>query len=159
MFQAIAIIFSIAAIIVCFFSRMGSWIILAVAFVLMLWQLYGAKVKYSAAPQPELSARANELFKRYTAYYVVPFACVDFNKAAMVLAVAGVVVTAIGLFYSFYWGILFGVINLISEIYISRVFTPESFIRRKSYQSEHEEIISFLREKAEQECQDFTKKT
>jgi len=144
MFQVIFTIISIVAIVVSFFSIIWGWIILAVSLVLMLAQVYITKVQYRAKPQPELSVRANELFKRYAHFYMAPFGSRDFGSAADTLAIAGIIIAIIGLFYHFWWGLPICIVNLISEKRISRFFNPGSFITSKSYQNEHNEIVALI---------------
>jgi len=55
MFQIISVIISLLAIALSFYSLKWSWIVFAVAMILMLVQIYIVKVQYRAKSQPDIS--------------------------------------------------------------------------------------------------------
>ena len=145
----IVILFCLASIIVCFFSRMWGWIILAVPFVYLLSQAFLVKFIYKWKHIPELSTEANRLFQKYGHYYAMPFAGRDFSSASSAVGLTGMIISIIGLFFQFWWGILLGLMSLWVGNRLGKFYNPSMFLELLS-DSEiqaHEEIMSFLKKK------------
>jgi len=146
---SIVILFCLVSIIVCFFSLMWSWIILAIPFVYLISQAFLAKLIYRWKIIPELSEEANRLFKKYGHYYAMPFAGRDFSKASSSVGITGMIISIIGLFFHFWWGILLGLLSLGIGNYLGRFYNPSMFLEllSDSEKHAHEEIIFFIRNK------------
>ncbi len=143
---SIVILFCLASIVVCFFSRMWSWIILAVPFAYLLSQAFLAKFTYRWKDIPELSEEANRLFKKYGHYYTMPFAGRDFSRASSAVGITGMIISIIGIFFHFWGGIVLGLLSLGVGNYLGRFYNPSMFLEllNESEKQAHEEIMSFL---------------
>ncbi len=146
---AVVTLFCIASIVVCFFSRMWSWIILALPFIYLLTQALVVRIAYRWKHIPELSPEANRLFQRYGHFYLMPFAGRDFSSASSAVCIAGLIISIVGLFFHFWWGILLGVITLAVCGRLARYYNPSMFMESlsNSEKQAHEEIVSFLSER------------
>jgi hypothetical protein len=144
----IVILFCLASIAVCFFSRIWSWIILAVPFVYLLGQALLVKFLYRWKEIPELSAEANELFKKYGHYYTMPFAGRDFSSASSAVGLTGMIISIIGVFFGFWWGLI-GLISIYIGNRLGKFYNPSMFLEMLSNTEKraHEEIIYFLTKK------------
>jgi hypothetical protein len=142
----IVILFCLASIIVCFFSRMWSWIILAIPFVYLISQAFLVKFIYKWKHIPELSNEANRLFQKYGHYYAMPFAGRDFSSASSAVGITGMVISIIGLFFQFWWGILPGLMSLWFGNRLGKFYNPSMFLELLSdtEKQAHEEIMSYL---------------
>ena len=107
----IVILFCLASIIVCFFSRMWGWIILGVPFVYLFSQALIVKFIYKWKHIPELSAEANRLFQKYGHYYAMPFAGRDFSSASSAVGLTGMIILIIGHMVNLLLGVLTGFIH------------------------------------------------
>jgi hypothetical protein len=145
----IVILFCLASIIVCFFSRMWGWIILAVPFVYLLSQALIVKFIYRWKHIPELSTEANRLIQKYGHYYAMPFAGRDFSSASSAVGITGMIISIIGLFFHFWWGIALGLTSLGIGNYLGRFYNPSMFLEllSESEKQAHDEIMSFLRKR------------
>jgi hypothetical protein len=139
----IIILLGIASIVVCFFSRMWSWIILVLPFIYLVSQAFLVKRIYKWKQIPELSEDANILFQKYGHYYTWPLGGRDFSSASSLWGMTGVVVAIIGLFFHFWWGLLLGVIAWFVSIRLGKFFNPSKFLTGWEKQA-HEEIIFYL---------------
>ena len=145
----VVMLFCLASIIVCFFSTIWGWIILAVPFVYLLCQAFLVKFIYRWRHIPELSTEGNRLFQKHGHYYTMPFAGRDFSTASSVVGLTGIIISIIGLFFHFWWGILIGLVSLVACNYLGRFYNPSMFLEllSDSDKQAHEEIMSFLRKK------------
>ena len=145
-------LFCLASIIVSFFSRTWSWIILAAPFAYLLGQAFLVKRIYGWKRIPELSAEANSLFQKYGHYYAMTVAGRDFSSASSVAGFTGLIISVIGLFFHSWWGILLGAVSLVVGNYLGRFYNPSMFLEMLSgtEKQAHEEIISFVRQKNRQ---------
>jgi hypothetical protein len=126
---------------------MWCWIILAVPFVYLLSQAFLVKFTHRWKHIPELSAEANRLFQKYGHYYAMPFAGRDFSSASSAVGVTGMIISIIGLFFHFWWGILLGVMFLVISNRLGKFYNPSMFLEllSDSEKQAHKEIMSFLR--------------
>ena len=144
----IVILFCLASIVVCFFSRMWGWIILAVPFVYLLSQAFLVKFIYKWKHIPELSTEANRLFQKYGHYYAMPFAGRDFSSASSAVGLTGMIISIIGVFFGFWWGLI-GLISIYIGNRLGKFYNPSMFLEMLSNTEKraHEEIIYFLTKK------------
>jgi len=126
---------------------MWGWIILAVPFVYLLSQAFLVKFTHRWKHIPELSTEANRLFQKYGHYYAMPFAGRDFSSASSAVGLTGMVISIIGIFFQFWWGILPGLISFWVGNRLGRFYNPSMFLKllSDSEKQAHEETMFFLR--------------
>ncbi len=118
MVQILTIIVSLVAAVICFFSPVWAWVIMALvdcSFIMILWGTKGRQARQI----PELSQPANDLFQKYVHFYSTPFASRDYSASAATSQGAGVVLCIISVFEGFYTGIALGAINWVAMGFVA----------------------------------------
>ena len=145
----IQIIFSIAAIVVAFFSRIWPWIIIALP--LAWFSSTALAIKLHPKPRyiDELSRVANELFQRWFLFYSKPFAGTDFSSASSGISVTAIILSIIGCFYGFYIGVIIGIVVYFYSAVIARIFNPTHFLSNEA-KFAHAEVCGYMEHLREQ---------
>ena len=148
MFGLISFALVIAAISTAFFRPTAAWIILSipVAWMIFMRLVLGAR---RLLPRPELSAPANELFQRFGHYYAYPFVGTEYSSSASGVSIAAIIVGIIGVFKGNWWRLAIALLFFILASWLARQFNPTHFLLDERERAAHDEILSFLRRRAE----------
>ncbi len=152
--RLIVILFCLVSIIVCFFSRMWGWIILAIPFAYLSQQALGVKYKFRKFRSgyiPELSLTANSIFQRHAHYYLMPYAGTDFSSASSAAGISAIAISVIGLFFQSWWGIILGFVAYWLSCLLGRFYNPTLWLKSPMGKEAHEEIIRFVEQKGRQQ--------
>jgi hypothetical protein len=143
MAQIFALLIGLTAIVAAFFSPVIAWAILAFPVTMLLITALALKQKRWKRI-PELSDSANSLLQKYGHFYSMPFAGRDYSSAVSTVMFAGVIISAIGSFKLYWWGLAVAVGNYLVMALVSKFFNPTHFFADQEEQLAHEEIVSFL---------------
>jgi hypothetical protein len=144
MLQILAILLSLAAAAWAFFDPVFAWIPIGVACatLLFVWTgVRGTEWEYV----PELSARANDLLRKFGHYYLMPFTGRDFGSAASTLQFSGAPVGIIGAINDFWWGLALAGLLFVTLGPAAMAFNPSVFLREPDDHLAHAEIIAWMR--------------
>lgn len=143
MINLIVLLISFIALVASFFSIEVGWIIISIPNLYLLLTLLMLKQKKWDYVS-ELSENANIMLKKFGHFYAMPFAGRDYSSSASVLMYAGAIISLVGIFYDFWWGIGIGVLNWFIMGFVSRAFNPTLFLVDYEEEIAHNEIITFL---------------
>ena len=90
----------------------------------------------------QLSSDAKAMFQKYGHFYSMPHAALDFSSAARLLWKVNIVLTAVGLFKTFWLGLVIGLPAAVIMVFLAGVFDPTTNIRIPSQRAAHQEIMS-----------------
>ncbi len=146
MFQALTLLFSAVSLILSLVVNPAwAWIPIVFVDLFVGIQLWAIKLKYQFNHIPDLSADANILLQKYGHYFAMPFASKDLSASAATSQFAGIAITIIGIFKSFWWGIAFGATNWFIMGFIAVSLSPLAALAKKpESQMAHDEIFDFL---------------
>ena len=146
MFQMITIIIALVSVILCFILHpIWGWIPITVVDLIIISQLWAAKRKYRFNYITDLSSEANELLQRYGHYFAMPFASRDFSASAATSQFAGIAISIICVFKSFWWGIALAVGNWFLMDFVAVSLSPVSLlVNSPSLQMAHDEIFEYI---------------
>jgi len=99
----------------------------------------------------DLSPEAQKVFKKFGYLYVFPNLDDDISEATDKFAWAGVILAVAGCFYEFWWGVVFGAMNLAIMKYISYHFNKSHYILEYKDVVAHDEILDYLEHKHQEE--------
>lgn len=147
MIQLLTMLIMLGAIILAFFSPLWAWVPLLImaglAFVMRLSQQ-----KRDLRYIDELSPRANAMLGKYWHFYEMPFAGRDLSASTSTIQGAAVIVGLIGAFKGFWWGLGGAVAFWLILSPLAMWFNPSNFIRGSDLEAPHDEIISWLQDRA-----------
>ena len=142
-----ATVVGLLAIVVTFFSPVAAWVILVLPEIYLLvvyWILRRARPKATIS---ELSPEANDLLARFPEFYTNPAANRSIAGVAGALGLAGLAVALVGCLQDFWWGLLFGPVNIGVMLKLSRAFEPSIFVHNESERRAHNEILTYFANK------------
>lgn len=144
MIQTITIPICICSIIWSLFQPMLAWIplfILAIYLLVILAGLKSRKPRYIE----ELSTEANEMFQKYSHFYVTPNACRDSSSTCSTVQFSAVILGVVGIFNGFTWGIGLSTLFWFVLSNAAKAYNPTFFIQNDPVMmSAHDEIIEWI---------------
>ena len=146
MIWLVFVLIGIISIVISFYSSVWCWLILILPelyLIILYWAIKNKKYKSLEG----LSEEANFLFQRYSYYFLHQFASRDFGGSAVIIAIAGIVVGVINIFYTFYFGIGIAIINWFLMNYISNKINPYNNLWNDYERELSKEIFNYLYEK------------
>lgn len=167
MWRLITLPVILVALVVMFYSPIAGWVIYAIP-VLWFWLMLGAhKARWNPKPVPELSERANQMLKKFGAYYMFPFGSNSASSAVSGLGLALFPMALINIFQGFWWGVGFVGVAYVINSRVSWQYNPTQFIRDAAKkgvadamldEAAHNEVIEYVvakqRERQEQILKD-----
>lgn len=138
----IQLLCAIGGIVAAFYNPILGFVITSVpVVVLLLTWLWGKAIP---APEyiPELSPLANDIHKRFRAYFVAPLAGRNCSGAASGIMLSLIPVTIISCFRGFWWGIAIGAVLLLIVAPFQRAFNPTNFLTEDE-KTAFDELLDF----------------
>lgn len=124
----IQVLCAVAAIIISFYNPPVAYIVTgSPLLILVLTWLWGKAIPIPE-PIPELSPLANELRKRFRAFFVSPMAGRNCSGAASGIMLSLIPITIVSCSKGFWWGIAIGASVFLLVAPLQRVFTPTHFL-------------------------------
>jgi hypothetical protein len=146
MFQVITVLITIVSLVLSLITHPAwAWLPIALVDLFIGIQLLVVKRRYRFNYIPELSSEANELLQQYGHYFAMPFASKDFSASASTSQFAGIIITIICVFKSFWWAIAFGALNWFIMGGIAVSLSPVSLLaKRPDLQITYDEVVEFI---------------
>jgi hypothetical protein len=139
----LSILLQLAAIGLAIFSPFWAFALLILRSLWLFYVFRSAK-RIRLASIPQLSPRANEMLKKFSHYYYSPVTANQYSGGASGVMLSSVVVTIIGCFHRFWWGILIGAVIVGAMGHLQRAFSPRNFLADQQEKDAHEEIMTYL---------------